>query len=97
MGAEFRSLVPSSVNKLVEYIDVTIMDLDKDIFMDLPTDIRYMENDSLYLLDASDFNNYIDLRENYPKIGLHNISLYRMYRNDYDSYCYKNKNLLKSS
>lgn len=63
MGAEFRSLVPRSVNKLVEYIDVTIMDLDKDIFMDLPTDIRYMENDSLYLLDASDFNNYIDLRE----------------------------------
>lgn len=97
MGSEFRSLVPNSVNKLVEYIDVTILDLDKDIFMDVPTDIRYMENDSLYLLDARDLNNYIDLRENYPKIGLNNISLYRMYRNDYDSYCYKNKNLLKSS
>lgn len=97
MGSEFRSLVPSSVNKLVEYIDVTILDLDKDIFMDVPTDIRYMENDSLYLLDARDFNNYIDLRENYPKIGFNNISLYRMYRNDYYSYCYKNKNLLKSS
>lgn len=97
LGAEFRSLVPNSVNKLVEYIDITIMDLDKDIFMDLPNDIRYMENDSLYLLDASDFNNYIDLRENYTKIGLNNISLYRMYRNDYDSYCYKNKDIIKPS
>lgn len=97
MGAEFKNLVPRSANKLVEYIDVTIMDLDKDIFMNLPTDIRYVEKDTLYILDARDFNNYIDLIENYPKIGLHNVSLYRMYRNDYNSYCYKNKDLIKPS
>lgn len=97
MGAEFRSLVPTSVNKLVEYIDVAIMDLDKDIFMSLPEDIRYMENDSLYILDARDLNGYIDLKENYPEIGYNNVYLYRMYRNDYDSYCYKNKDIIKSS
>lgn len=97
MGAEFRSLVPTSVNKLVEYIDVAIMDLDKDIFMSLPEDIRYMENDSLYILDARDLNGYIDLKENYPEIGYNNVYLYRMYRNDYDSHCYKNKDIIKSS
>lgn len=42
LGAEFRSLVPGSINSLIEYIDVTIMDLDKDIFMSFPTNIRYI-------------------------------------------------------
>lgn len=93
MGAKFRILVPSSVNKLVEYIDVTIMDLDRDIFMDLPTDIRYISNDPCYLISARDFNNYIDLKENYYRIGHNGIHLYRMYHDDYDTYCYKNKDL----
>ena len=93
MGTEFGSLVPSSVNKLVEYMDVTILDLDKDIFMDLPTDIRYISNDPCYLISARDFNNYIDFKENYYRIGHNGIHLYRMYHDDYDSYCYKNKDL----
>lgn len=97
MGSEFRKLVPNSVNKLVEYIDATVMDLDKDIFMDLATDIRYMENDSIYILDSRDFNNYIDLKENYQDASYNNIHLYRMYRDDYNSYCYKNKDLIKPS
>ena len=97
MGAEFRSLVPGSINKLVEYIDVTIMDLDKDIFMSFPTDIRYISDDPCYLISARDFNNYIDLKENYFKEFHDRVGLYRMYHDDYDSYCYKNKDLIKLS
>lgn len=97
MGAEFRSLVPGSINSLIEYIDVTIMDLDKDIFVSFPTDIRYIANDPCYLISARDFNNYIDLKENYFKKFHDRVGLYRMYHDDYDSYCYKNKDLIKPS
>ena len=97
MGAEFRSLVPGSINSLIEYIDATIMDLDKDIFVSFPTDIRYIANDPCYLISARDFNNYIDLKENYFKKFHDRVGLYRMYHDDYDSYCYKNKDIIKSS
>ena len=97
LGAEFRSLVPGSINSLIEYIDVTIMDLDKDIFMSFPTDIRYISNDTCYIISARDFNNYIDLKENYYKKFHDKVGLYRMYHDDYDSYCYKNKDLIKPS
>lgn len=93
LGAEFRSLVPGSINSLIEYIDVAIMDLDKDIFMSFPTDIRYISNDPCYIISARDFNNYIDLKENYYKKFHDRVGLYRMYHDDYDSYCYKNKDL----
>lgn len=97
LGAEFRSLVPGSINSLIEYIDATIMDLDKDIFVSFPTDIRYIANDPCYLISARDFNNYIDLKENYFKKFHDRVGLYRMYHDDYDSYCYKNKDLIKPS
>lgn len=97
MGAEFRSLVSGSINSLIEYIDVTIMDLDKDIFVGFPTDIRYISNDPCYIISARDFNNYIDFKENYFKKFHDRVGLYRMYHDDYDSYCYKNKDLIKPS
>lgn len=97
LGAEFRSLVPGSINSLIEYIDVTIMDLDKDIFVSFPTDIRYIANDPCYLISSRDFNNYIDLKENYFKKFHDRVGLYRMYHDDYDSYCYKNKDIIKPS
>lgn len=97
LGAKFRSLVPGSINSLIEYIDVTIMDLDKDIFVSFPTDIRYISNDPCYIISARDFNNYIDFKENYFKKFHDRVGLYRMYHDDYDSYCYKNKDLIKPS
>lgn len=97
MGAEFRSLIPGSINSLIEYIDVTILDLDKDIFVSFPTDIRYISNDTCYIISARDFNNYIDFKENYFKKFHDRVELYRMYHDDYDSYCYKNKDLIKPS
>lgn len=97
LGAKFRSLVPGSINSLIEYIDVTIMDLDKDIFVSFPTDIRYIANDPCYLISSRDFNNYIDLKENYFKKFHDRVGLYRMYHDDYDSYCYKNKDIIKPS
>lgn len=93
LGAEFRSLVPGSINSLIEYIDVTIMDIDKDIFMSFPTDIRFISNDTCYIISARDFNNYIDFKENYYKKFHDRVGLYRMYHDDYDIYCYKNKDL----